>query len=183
MKIVGCSMQINVNGTWYDIDVSGHETLLDVLRDRWSLTGAKLSCGRGECGACTVLLSDGRGGPRRVVYSCVTLAAGCDGARVTTIEGLAQTGLHPLQRAFIERDAVQCGFCTPGQLLAATSLLEQTLTPTESEIRSVMSGNLCRCGTYPNIVLAIQDAARTLSESGVASGPVVNSSSSIDAAR
>ena len=176
-------MQINVNGTSHTMDVAGHETLLEVLRDRLSLTGAKLSCGRGECGACTVLLSDDPGAARRAVYSCLTLAAACDGAAVTTVEGLGDGTLHPLQQAFIERDAVQCGFCTPGQLLAATALLDHTLTPSEPEIRAAMSGNLCRCGTYPNIVLAIQDAVRALTESGVTHTPVANSASNIDAAR
>jgi aerobic-type carbon monoxide dehydrogenase small subunit (CoxS/CutS family) len=176
-------MQINVNGTAHAVNVAGHETLLDVLRDGLGLTGAKLSCGRGECGACTVLLSEDGGRPRRAVYSCLALAAACDGAHVTTIEGLGDGALHPLQQAFIERDAVQCGFCTPGQLLAATALLDRTLTPTESEIRSALSGNLCRCGTYPNIVLAIQDAARVLTTTAVTRSPVVNSASSIDAAR
>ena len=175
-------MQINVNGTSHRVDIADHATLLDVLRDRLSLTGAKLACGRGECGACTVLLDDEHG-RRRAVYSCLTLAAACDGARVTTVEGLGNGALHPLQQAFIARDAVQCGFCTPGQLLAATALLERTLTPTEDEIRGAMSGNLCRCGTYPNIVLAIQDAARALTDSGVTRSPVANSSSNIDAAR
>ena len=153
-------MQINVNGTSHTVDVAPHETLLDVLRDRLSLTGAKLSCGRGECGACTVLLADDQRGPRRAVYSCLTLAAACEGARVTTVEGLGNGALHPLQQAFIARDAVQCGFCTPGQLLAAAALLDRVPSPTEPEIRAAMSGNLCRCGTYPNIVLAIQDVAR-----------------------
>lgn len=182
MKIAE-SMQININGTAHTMDVAGHETLLDVLRDRLSLTGTKLSCGRGECGACTVLLSDNLGGARRAVYSCLTLAAACDGARITTVEGLGDGALHPLQQAFIERDAVQCGFCTPGQLLAAAALLERTVTPTEPEIRAAMSGNLCRCGTYPNIVLAIQDAARVLDDSGATRSPPANSASNIDAAR
>ena len=182
MKIAR-AMQINVNGTSHTVDVAGHETLLEVLRDRLSLTGAKLSCGRGECGACTVLLARDESTGRRAVYSCLTLAAACDGARVTTVEGLVNGGLHPLQRTFIERDAVQCGFCTPGQLLAAAALLDRTLTPSEPEIRAAMSGNLCRCGTYPNIVLAIQDAARNLTESGVVRSPVASSSPHIDAAR
>lgn len=176
-------MQININGSSHVVDVADHETLLEVLRDRLSLTGAKLSCGRGECGACTVLVSDDRGGPRRAVYSCLTLAAACAGVRVTTIEGLGNGALHPLQRAFIQRDAVQCGFCTPGQLLAAAALLDQTLSPTEADIRRAMSGNLCRCGTYPNIVLAIQDAARALGESGASRSPAGNAASNIDAAR
>src|SRR5687767_14095039 len=161
-KIMNGGMKLTVNGTIHELGVSDHETLLSTLRERLSLTGTKLSCGRGECGACTVLLAQG-GAPRRAVYSCLTLAAACNGAQVTTIEGLCAPGSeepHPLQHAFIAHDAVQCGFCTPGQLLAAAALLEQNGAPTEAEIRVGMSGNLCRCGTYPKIVLAIQDAAR-----------------------
>jgi len=154
-------MQITVNNTSHDFDVTGHETLLSVLRDRLSLTGTKLSCGRGECGACTVLMTQ-NGGRRRVVYSCLTLAAGCEGASVTTIEGLGQPDLHPLQEAFIAHDAVQCGFCTPGQILAAAALLNENASPSEPEIRAALSGNLCRCGTYPKIVLAVQEAARRM---------------------
>src|SRR5829696_8732012 len=127
MKIVAF-MQINVNGTTHQLDVAGQETLLDVVRDRLNLTGTKLACGRGECGACTVLLAE-RGARRRAVYACLTLAVACDGASVTTVEGLEPAGLHPLQRAFIERDAVQCGYCTPGQLLAAAALLERNASP------------------------------------------------------
>ena len=175
-------MQINVNGIAHRFDLAGHETLLEVLRDRLHLTGTKLSCGRGECGACTLLFADALGGPRRAVYACLTLAAGCDGARVTTIEGLGESGLHPLQRAFIDRDAVQCGFCTPGQVLAAAALLDRTLTPTADDVREAMSGNVCRCGTYPNILLAIEDAARALADSAVTSSPA-SSASNIDAAR
>jgi xanthine dehydrogenase YagT iron-sulfur-binding subunit len=168
------SMQITVNGNTHDLEVSGHETLLELLRDRLGLTGTKLSCGRGECGACTVLLAENRGpravGPEpraesrepRTVYSCLTLATACAEATVTTIEGLGGDSLHPLQTAFIARDAVQCGYCTPGQILAASALLSRNAAPTESDIRAAMSGNLCRCGTYPNIVLAIQDVARSL---------------------
>ena len=154
---------ITVNGTVHELDVEGHETLLSLLRDRLGLTGTKESCGRGECGACTVLLS-ANGEKRRAVYSCLTLAAASDGASVTTIEGLADGTLHPLQETFIARDAVQCGFCTPGQILAAAALLERNVAPTESDIRGALSGNLCRCGTYPNIVLAVQDAARRMSD-------------------
>lgn len=151
-------MRITVNGIAHDLEVAGHETLLSVLRDRLALTGTKLSCERGECGACTVLIASG--GARRSGYSCLTLAASCEDAEVTTIEGLAPAGqLHPLQKAFIERDAVQCGFCTPGQLMAAALLLERNSAPTEQDIRIAMAGNLCRCGTYPKIVRAIQDVA------------------------
>lgn len=151
-------MRITVNGIAHELDIAGHETLLGVLRERLSLTGTKLSCERGECGACTVLIS--QDGVRRSAYSCVTLAASCVGADVTTIEGLGLNGaLSPIQQAFIRHDAVQCGFCTPGQLMAASLLLENNPAPGEHDIRVAMSGNLCRCGTYPNIVLAIQDVA------------------------
>lgn len=151
-------MQITVNGVGHEVAVAGHETLLGLLRGRLGLMGTKVSCGRGECGACTVLIADDAG-RRRAVYSCLSLAAACDGASITTIEGLAGEQLHPLQRAFIARDAVQCGFCTPGQVLAAVALLDADPAPDEPAIRAAMSGNLCRCGTYPNIVLAIQDVA------------------------
>src|SRR2546428_596523 len=154
-------LHLNVNGTTHELSVDGHETLLSVLRDRLSLTGTKLSCGRGECGACTVLVA-APGAVRRTVYSCLTLAAACEHASVTTIEGLGQGGLHPLQETFIAHDAVQCGFCTPGQILAGAALLEENPSPSEAEIRKALSGNLCRCGTYPKIVLAIQEAARRM---------------------
>lgn len=155
-KIV--QMRIMVNGIAHELEVAGHETLLSLLRDRLALTGTKLSCERGECGACTVLISSD--GALRSGYSCVTLAASCEDAEVTTIEGLAPHGqVHPLQKAFIERDAVQCGFCTPGQLMAAALLLEKNAAPTEQDIRTAMAGNLCRCGTYPKIVRAVQDVA------------------------
>jgi xanthine dehydrogenase YagT iron-sulfur-binding subunit len=154
-------MRITVNGIAHQLNVAGHETLLTLLRERLSLTGTKLSCERGECGACTVLLA--RDGTLRSAYSCLTLAAACEDHEVTTVEGLARDGeLHPLQKAFIERDAVQCGFCTPGQLMAASLLLRQNDAPTETDIRAAMAGNLCRCGTYPKIVLAVQDAASRL---------------------
>ena len=159
-------MQITVNGASYHLDVAGHETLLSVLRERLGLTGTKLSCGRGECGACTVLLAR-PGAARQTVYSCLTLAAACEGTSVTTIEGLSADKLHPLQEAFIAQDAVQCGFCTPGQILAGVALLEKNGAPSDADIRVAMSGNLCRCGTYPNIVLAIHEAARRI---GRASG-------------
>ena len=122
--------------------------------DRLHLTGTKVSCARGECGSCTVLL-DGR-----PVYSCLTITNACAGATVTTIEGLAAPGaLHPMQRAFIDNDAVQCGFCTPGQVLAAVALLAESPVPDESQIRRAMSGNLCRCGTYPRIAAAIRSVS------------------------
>ena len=150
-------MRLQVNAEAHELEVAGDETLLGVLRERLQLTGTKLGCARGECGACTVLL-DGR-----PAYSCLTLAAGCDGVHIETVEGLGQPGaLHPLQQAFIDLDALQCGFCTPGQLMAAVALLSERPSPTEAEIREAMSGNLCRCGTYPKIVRAVQAAAEVM---------------------
>jgi aerobic-type carbon monoxide dehydrogenase small subunit (CoxS/CutS family) len=117
-------MRLNVNDGSYELTLAGNETLLTVLRDRLELMGTKLVCGRGECGACTVLIAEADHGPPRSVYACLTLAAACDGSAVTTIEGLGRPGdLHPLQEAFMEYDALQCGFCTPGQLLAAAAVL------------------------------------------------------------
>ena len=150
-------MQLTVNTQRHDVTLAGHETLLSVLRERLDLTGTKEGCARGECGACTVLL-DGR-----PAYSCLTLAAACEGQSITTIEGLGAPGaLHPLQRAFIDLDALQCGFCTPGQLMAASALLARNDDPTLDDIRIAMSGNLCRCGTYPKIVVAVQAAAAAI---------------------
>ena len=150
-------MRLTVNDNEHDVTVAGHETLLTVLREGLQLTGTKLGCGRGECGACTVLI-DGR-----LAYSCLTLAAGCEGQAVTTVEGLGSPGaLHPVQQAFMELDALQCGYCTPGQLIAATSLLAANPNPTDDEIRVAMGGNLCRCGTYPKIVRAVSAAAAAL---------------------
>ena len=147
-------MRLHVNGKDHDVSPGPVESLADTLRDRLHLTGTKVSCGRGECGSCTVLL-DGR-----TVYSCLTITNACAGANVTTIEGLAAPGaLHPMQRAFIDNDAVQCGFCTPGQVLAAVALLAESPVPDESEIRRAMSGNLCRCGTYPRIAAAIRSVS------------------------
>ena len=158
-------MRITVNGTPHELEPAGHETLLALLRDRLELVGAKLVCGRGECGACTVLLQEPGDAEPVAIYACLTLAAGCDGCDVTTVEGLGRPGaLHPLQEAFIEHDATQCGFCTPGQLLAAAWLLARQPEPTEADVRRDMSGNLCRCGTYPRIVAAVMDAGRRMRE-------------------
>ena len=150
-----------VNGAAYDVTAPAHETLLTTLRERLHLTGTKLACARGECGACTVLL-DGA-----AVYACLTLTIACEARAVTTIEGLGRDdALHPVQAAFIEHDAVQCGYCTPGQILTAVALLESNPAPTEDEIRRAMSGNLCRCGTYPKIVHAVLAASRQPSADG-----------------
>ncbi len=159
-------MRLTVNGEAHDLPLRGHETLLTVLRERLMLTGTKLGCARGECGACTVLVD------RRPAYSCLTLAAGCEGQSITTVEGLASgDSLHPLQRAFIELDALQCGYCTPGQLMAAAALLAHQPDPSAGEIRRAMSGNLCRCGTYPRIVRAVQAAAAVLRQEARADVP------------
>jgi xanthine dehydrogenase YagT iron-sulfur-binding subunit len=145
---------LRVNGTDYPLTVDARTTLLDALRDRLRLTGTKKGCGLGQCGACTVLL-DGR----RVV-SCLTLAAMNEGREITTIEGLAADGrLHALQEAFIEHDAFQCGYCTPGQIMSAAALIAEGGATSDGAIKEGMSGNLCRCGAYPNIVAAIRDAA------------------------
>src|SRR5688500_5318393 len=147
-------MLLTINGRTRQIDVAPDATLLTVLREQLHLTGAKPACERGECGACTVLLA-GADGSIEPIYSCVTLAAAHDGDSIVTIEGLAPSGgLHPVQTAFVEHDAVQCGFCTPGQVLAAVALLAREPDPTTDEISRAMSGNLCRCGTYPKIVSA-----------------------------
>jgi xanthine dehydrogenase YagT iron-sulfur-binding subunit len=148
------SVRLTVNGQSHEIAAPPHATLLETLRESLSLTGAKLGCDRGECGACTVLLD---GEP---AYACLTLTAACEDRAITTVEGLATSaGLHPLQEAFIARDGLQCGYCTPGQLLAACALLEMNADPAEDEIVHWMSGNLCRCGTYPKITRAVLDVA------------------------
>ena len=155
-------MILTVNGRARRVDVAPDATLLSVLRDQLHLTGAKPSCERGECGACTVLLA-GPDGLVEPIYACVTLAIAHEGDSITTIEGLAPAGgLHPVQAAFVEHDAVQCGFCTPGQVLAAVALLAHESDPSEDDIRQAMSGNLCRCGTYPKILTAIRSAAETM---------------------
>jgi xanthine dehydrogenase YagT iron-sulfur-binding subunit len=145
---------IRVNGRSERLQVDARVTLLDALRDRLGLTGTKRGCDQGACGACTVL-ADGRR-----VLSCLTLAAQCDGREVTTIEGLSPDGgLHPVQAAFIRHDGFQCGFCTPGQIMSAVALLAEGRAGSDEEIREFMSGNICRCGAYPNIVAAIREAA------------------------
>jgi xanthine dehydrogenase YagT iron-sulfur-binding subunit len=142
-----------VNGVSRQLTIPAWTTLLDALREHLDLTGAKKGCDQGQCGACTVLI-----GGRRVV-SCLTLAVMQDGASITTIEGLANDGvLHPLQQAFIDHDAFQCGYCTPGQLGSAVGLIAEGKARTADEIRELMSGNICRCGAYPNIVAAIEQA-------------------------
>jgi xanthine dehydrogenase YagT iron-sulfur-binding subunit len=147
------SILLIVNGTETRLDLAPWTTLLDALRDYLDLTGTKKGCDHGQCGACTVLV-DGRR-----INSCLTLAVMKEGAKVTTIEGLAANGaLHALQQAFIDYDAFQCGYCTPGQICSAAGLIAEGKAHSADEIRELMSGNICRCGAYPNIVAAIQQA-------------------------
>lgn len=148
-------LTLHVNGVPYETAVEPRRTLLEVLRHDFALTGTKNACDAGECGSCTVLL-DGQ-----PVKSCITLAVRAHGRSVTTIEGLAgpEGPLHPLQQAFIDHGAIQCGFCTPGMILAATALLEENPRPTDGEVREAIGGNLCRCTGYRKIVEAILAAA------------------------
>jgi len=146
---------LRVNGEGVSVRVAPRRTLLDTLRETLGLTGTKKVCDEGTCGACTVLV-DGR-----PVYSCMTLAVTCEGKSVETIEGLARDGeLHPIQRAFIDADAFQCGFCTPGQIMSIVALLRENGAPTEQDVRRAVAGNLCRCGAYPNIVSAGVNAGK-----------------------
>jgi aerobic-type carbon monoxide dehydrogenase small subunit (CoxS/CutS family) len=147
-------MELVVNQKHYRLEVHPDRMLLWVLRDDLGLTGSKYGCGEGQCGACTVLID---GEPTR---SCVTPASSVGGKPITTIEGLAQNGhLHPLQEAFIQADAMQCGYCTPGMIVSGAALLKKNPHPSQMEIKEAMQGNVCRCGTYPRIVVAVQMAA------------------------
>ena len=150
-------LRLKINGRTYRLTVEPRWTLLDVLRNQLDLTGTKRVCDRGECGACTVL-RDGQ-----PIYACMTLALDAQEASLQTIEGLAEGGqLHPLQEAFVKHDALQCGFCTPGMVMACKALLDQNSNPSLDEIKQGISGNLCKCGTYTKIFRAVQDAAETL---------------------
>ena len=144
-------LSLTVNGVERKLELAPWTTLLDALRDHLDLTGTKKGCDHGQCGACTLLV-DGRR-----INSCLTLAVMKDGAQITTIEGLAKDGaLHPIQQAFIDHDAFQCGYCTPGQICSAVGLVNEARAHSAEEIREMMSGNICRCGAYPNIVAAIE---------------------------
>jgi xanthine dehydrogenase YagT iron-sulfur-binding subunit len=146
---------LKVNGQPVSVRLEPRTTLLDALREQAGLTGTKKGCDRGACGACTVHV-DGRR-----VNSCLTLATRCQGKAITTIEGLAVNGeLHPVQAAFLHHDGFQCGYCTPGQIMSGAALIEEGHAGSDAEIRAWMSGNICRCGAYPNIVAAIRDAAQ-----------------------
>jgi xanthine dehydrogenase YagT iron-sulfur-binding subunit len=149
--IVMQSVRLGVNGTVRQLEVDTRATLLDILREQLSLFGTKKGCDHGQCGACTVHVNGRR------VNACLTLAVMHDGDEITTIEGLASPAvLHPMQAAFVEHDAFQCGYCTPGQVMSAAALLNEPCGPEDDDIREGLSGNLCRCGAYPNIVAAVQ---------------------------
>jgi xanthine dehydrogenase YagT iron-sulfur-binding subunit len=153
----GPEVRIEINGTEHRLAVDPRVTLLDLLRERLGLTGTKKGCNFGECGACTVHV-DGRR-----VNACMTLAAIADGKRVTTIEGLLENGeLHAVQQAFIDHDAFQCGYCTPGQIMSAVACIREGHAGSPEEIREWMSGNICRCSAYPQIVVAVQATARRM---------------------
>jgi xanthine dehydrogenase YagT iron-sulfur-binding subunit len=159
-------LKLTINGHEQRLGVDVRSTLLDVLREQLGLTGTKLGCNHGQCGACSVLID----GERRL--ACLTLAVQVDGSEVTTVEGLAglaeqegvatEDGLHPVQQAFIEHDAFQCGYCTPGQLISALACIKEGHASSEAEVREYMSGNLCRCAAYPNITAAVLTAHETL---------------------
>ena len=152
------TLNLNVNGTTRTVSVEPRVTLLDALREHLALTGTKKGCDQGQCGACTVHVDGER------VLSCLTLAAQAEGRLVTTIEGLADTSgeLHPVQAAFLEHDAFQCGYCTPGQIMSAVACIREGHAGSDEEIREYMSGNLCRCGAYPHIVNAVREAAKVM---------------------
>ncbi len=150
-------VELTVNGETYEVAVEPRRTLLEVLRDNLGLTGAKKACDTGDCGACTVIM-DGK-----PVVSCLVLAVEAQGKDILTIEGLANDGqLHPIQQAFVEYGAIQCGFCTPGMILSAKALLDENLKPTEDEVKSAIVGNLCRCTGYTKIIEAILAASQKM---------------------
>lgn len=148
-------IELKVNGEFYEVAVEAHRTLLEVLREDLGLTGAKEGCDVGDCGSCTVLING------RAMFSCLILAVDAKGKEILTIEGLAREGeLHPLQKSFVEEGAIQCGYCTPGMILVAKSLLDRNPKPTEQEVKKAISGNLCRCTGYTKIVKAILAVAQ-----------------------
>lgn len=150
-------LRLTVNGNRYEVLIEPRRTLLDLLRNDLGLTGTKRACNEGTCGACTVLL-DGQ-----AIYACMALAIECRGRSVETIEGLTKNGrLHPIQQAFIDQGAFQCGFCTPGQIMSVLALLRKHPNPTTDQIHRHLAGNLCRCGTYPKIVEAVLQASELL---------------------
>jgi len=156
--------ELLINGTRLRFDADSDRSLLSVLRDELDLTGSKYGCGEGQCGACTVLI-DGQ-----ATRSCITNVGAAAGKKITTIEGLEKNGrLHPVQQAFLEADALQCGYCTPGMIMSGVALLARNTNPTEQEVLRFMEGNVCRCGTYSRIVTAIRKAGQSMKGAG---GPV-----------
>ena len=154
---MACKISFNLNGKPVSIEADAAEILVDTLRERFGLTGTKKSCGTGDCGACTILL-DGR-----AVRSCILLTAMVDGKNVLTIEGLGdEQNVHPIQQAFIDEGAIQCGYCTPGMILATKALLDRIPNPSTEEIKEALSGNLCRCTGYEKIICAVEAAAQKL---------------------
>ena len=148
-------VHLDTNGQHHELQLEPRVTLLDALRERLGLTGTKKGCDHGQCGACTVHIDGER------VLACLTLAAQAEGRAITTIEGLARAGeLHPVQAAFLEQDAFQCGYCTPGQIMSAVACIREGHAGSDEEIREYMAGNLCRCGAYPHIVAAVRQAAQ-----------------------
>ena len=153
------SIGVTVNGEYIEAEVDSRITVAEFIRDELDLTGTKVGCNRGECGSCTVIL-DGK-----IIYSCTLLAVEASGREVQTIEGIAREGkLHALQESFIEHDSLQCGYCTPGMILATKALLDRNPHPTEYDVRKAIEGNLCRCGAYQNIVQATISASRKISQ-------------------
>jgi aerobic-type carbon monoxide dehydrogenase small subunit (CoxS/CutS family) len=155
------TIQLKINGTMQSVRVEPRTTLLNALRDKLDLTGSKEVCDRGQCGACTVLADD------KPVLSCMTLALDARGREIVTVEGLADgEKLSAVQQAFVEQDALMCGFCTPGFVVSATALLQDNPNPSAEEIKLGLSGNICRCGTYPNVFGAVQEAAKNMRKGG-----------------
>ncbi len=148
---------LTINNKNYQLDLKGNETLLEVLRDKLSLTGTKTACEESECGTCTVIING------KSILSCIILAAALEGENITTIEGLADGDcLHPVQQAFIDEGAVQCGFCIPGIIMSSKALLDKNPEPSREEIDYALDGNLCRCGGYPKIIAAIEKAGKVM---------------------
>ena len=156
----GLDMRLNVNDMDRALNIDARTSLLDALRDHLDLTGSKKGCDQGQCGACTVLIDGER------ILACLTLAIAVQGRRITTIEGLAgrEGALHPMQQAFIDKDAFQCGYCTPGQIMSAVACVQEGHAKSDDATREYMSGNLCRCAAYPKIVAAVRDAAAKMEQ-------------------
>ena len=159
--VMSATITLDVNGRSHNVEVEARTTLADALRDRLEITGPKVVCDKGECGACTVEM-DGK-----LVFSCMTLAMDAQGRKIETVEGMADgDSLHPIQEAFVEKDALMCGFCTPGFLMSSKSLLDANDNPTPDEVREGLSGNICRCGTYPHVFEAVMSAAEKMRKGG-----------------